>query len=163
MRIDRARDRTLDRDRFRISDRLDLPTERSRARLRSRTREVPVGRDRKAGGGCWFCSSDSRASAERVTAITKPPKKWHARQVPPLHETDLEFVALLVGHGHVKWVQETDSNRRSRFSGVMSQTSCRCSILQQSGWLGRYRAAVDRLSADCSAFELQASEWSQSV
>jgi hypothetical protein len=116
------------------------------------------------GGGCWSCPSDSRASTERVTAITKPPKvgrvstavvrgqtssemdgrppcrpglrisfprlatdvtswnfkwivassrragkwktaayrkTWHARQVPPLHETDLEFVALLVGHGHM--------------------------------------------------------------
>ena len=50
------------------------------------------------GGGCWSRPSDSRASTERVTAITKPPKVrrypslWCANKPHPKWRDDLRVV-----------------------------------------------------------------------
>lgn len=141
----------------------------------------------ESGGDRRFRPGDSRVSTARVPVITRSPcERGRSRSGPRLAECGTftrptsrsrgsvtlrsAKVARRQGIAPCRPVLETRPSsrtsatygcrRRTRTAGlvVMSHASCRCSILQQSGWPGRYRAAVDRLSADCSAFELRASE-----
>ncbi len=142
---------------------------------------------KESGGDRRFRPGDSRVSTARVPVITRSPcGRGRSRSGPRLAECGTftrptsrcrgsvtlrsANLARRQGIAPCRPVLETRPSsrtsatygcrRRSRTAGlvVMSHASCRCSILQQSGWPGRYRAAVDRLSADCSAFELRASE-----